>query len=144
MSYPLTVAQGGSLPNGYDFSIIRRNPVPIQFSDAAGATAIMSLFLQGPNGGVDPVWAVSWEDDLIMTNVRSFDVKAYDNAFAGYADLGWGDDLRLWLPYQNELNFNPQNFNQPLHLPGRDAFKRSGRLSRCRTTFLYQAPSATR
>ena len=51
------------------------------------------------------MWAVSWEDDLIMTNVRSFDVKAYDNAFAGYADLGWGDDLRLWLPYQNEQSF---------------------------------------
>jgi hypothetical protein len=48
---------------------------------------------------------VSWEDDLIMTNVRSFDVKAYDNAFAGYADLGWADDLRLWLPYQGLANF---------------------------------------
>ena len=31
--------------------------------------------------------------------VRSFDVKAYDNAYAGYADLGWGDDLRLYQPY---------------------------------------------
>jgi hypothetical protein len=29
-----------------------------------------------------------------MTNVRSFDVKAYDNALAAYADLGWGDDVR--------------------------------------------------
>ena len=38
---------------------------------------------------------MSWEDDLIMTGVRSFDVKAYDNALAGYADLGWGDDLRI-------------------------------------------------
>ena len=34
-----------------------------------------------------------------MTGVRSFDVKAYDNALANYADLGWGDDLRLYLPY---------------------------------------------
>ena len=25
---------------------------------------------------------LSWEDDLIMTGVRSFDVKAYDNALA--------------------------------------------------------------
>ncbi len=40
-----------------------------------------------------------------MTNVRSFDVKAYDNALAGYADLGWGDDLRLYVPYQNDSNF---------------------------------------
>ncbi len=37
---------------------------------------------------------LSWEDDLIMTNVRSFDVKAYDNALANFADLGWGDDPR--------------------------------------------------
>ncbi len=37
----------------------------------------------------------SWEDDLIMTGVRSFDVKAYDNAYAGYVDLGWGDDARV-------------------------------------------------
>jgi type II secretory pathway pseudopilin PulG len=44
--------------------------------------------------------ALSWEDDLIMTGVRSFDVKAYDNAYAGYVDLGWGDDLRLYVPYQ--------------------------------------------
>ena len=36
-----------------------------------------------------------WEDDLIMTGVRSFDVKAYDNSFAGYVDLGWGDDPRI-------------------------------------------------
>ena len=35
-----------------------------------------------------------WEDDLIMTGVRSFDIKAYDNSFAGYVDLGWGDDIR--------------------------------------------------
>ncbi|MGP0070207.1 MAG: Tfp pilus assembly protein FimT/FimU [Isosphaeraceae bacterium] len=45
--------------------------------------------------------SLSWEDDLIMTNVRSFDVKAYDNALGNYADLGWGDDLRMYLPYVN-------------------------------------------
>ena len=28
-----------------------------------------------------------------MTGVRSFDIKAYDNSLADYADLGWGDDL---------------------------------------------------
>jgi hypothetical protein len=30
-----------------------------------------------------------------MTGVRSFDIKAYDNSLSAYADLGWGDDLRL-------------------------------------------------
>jgi len=41
------------------------------------------------------LWSQSWEDDLIMTGVRSFDIKAYDNAKADYVDLGWGDDVRL-------------------------------------------------
>jgi type II secretory pathway pseudopilin PulG len=41
------------------------------------------------------LWLQSWEDDLIMTGVRSFDIKAYDNALAAYADLGWGDDPRV-------------------------------------------------
>lgn len=49
-----------------------------------------------------PLWNnLSWEDDLIMTNVRSFDVKAYDPSFGGYVDLGWADDMRLYLPYMN-------------------------------------------
>ncbi len=54
----------------------------------------MSIFLGVPGGPIDPVWAVSFEDDLVMTNVRSFDVKAYDNVLGEYADLGWGNDLR--------------------------------------------------
>lgn len=41
-----------------------------------------------------------WEDDLVLTGVRSFDVKAYDDAFPGYVDLGWGNDLRLYAPYR--------------------------------------------
>lgn len=32
-----------------------------------------------------------WEDDLIMTNVRSFDIKAYDESAPGFVDLGWGN-----------------------------------------------------
>ncbi len=41
------------------------------------------------------LWNGSWEDDLIMTGVRSFDIKAYDNSKSDYVDLGWGDDARL-------------------------------------------------
>ena len=41
-----------------------------------------------------------------MTGVRSFDVKAYDNSLAGYADLGWGDDLRN---YPLSISQNPNN-----------------------------------
>ena len=58
-------------------------------TDGAGsASAIVS-------GAGAPLWPISWEDDLIMTGVRSFDVKAYDNTLANYVDLGWGDDIRL-------------------------------------------------
>ncbi len=101
MSTPGDTAHGGPLAVGYDYSIVRRNPQ--LFSDAQ-AYKTMSVFL-GAGGNVSPLWSVSWEDDLLMTGVRSFDVKAYDNAFAGYADLGWGDDLRLYLPYQNFVGY---------------------------------------
>jgi type II secretory pathway pseudopilin PulG len=57
--------------------------------------AFFPLTVNGP----PPLWTQSWEDDLIMTGVRSFDIKAYDNSVAGYVDLGWGDDLRLYLPW---------------------------------------------
>ena len=40
-------------------------------------------------------WSATWEDDLIATGVRSFDVKAYDVSIGQYVDLGWGDDLRF-------------------------------------------------
>ena len=58
------------------------------------------------NGGVPPaLWSqYSWEDDLVMTGVRSFDIKAYDNSLAAYADLGWGDDLRN---YPLSISQNP-------------------------------------
>lgn len=41
------------------------------------------------------LWPLSWEDDLIMSGVRSFDVKVYEDVFGGYMDLGWGDDVRI-------------------------------------------------
>jgi prepilin-type N-terminal cleavage/methylation domain-containing protein len=41
------------------------------------------------------LWNTTWEDDLIATGVRSFDVKAYDASIGQYVDLGWGDDLRF-------------------------------------------------
>jgi hypothetical protein len=72
------------------------------FTDGAGDFAAngVNFFFTA----AQPLWgALSWEDDLIMTNVRSFDVKAYDDSLATYADLGWGDDFRL--PQQsNDVN----------------------------------------
>jgi hypothetical protein len=83
------MAKPASFPPGFDFSSIRRSPQ--LFSDTFGEA---STFWGGAGVTAYPQWFETWEDDLIMTGVRSFDVKAYDNAFAGYVDLGWGDDPR--------------------------------------------------
>ena len=78
-----------------DFSIIRPNQQ--SYSDGHRRRHDEPVSAAGKHHGHRrPVWFSSWEDDLIMTGVRSFDVKAYDNSLAGYADLGWGDDLRLY------------------------------------------------
>jgi hypothetical protein len=66
-------------------------PVPLRmtpslYSDNAGSATFLNTNL----------WQQCWEDDLILTGVRSFDVKAYDNSYPGYVDLGWGDDLRAY------------------------------------------------
>lgn len=61
------------------------------FTDGAGSN---TGFFSGATGS--DLWSnMSWEDDLILTNVRSFDVKAFEPALADYADLGWGDDPRI-------------------------------------------------
>jgi len=69
-------------------SAYRLNPQPYNDNFPTG-TESTSFYLAGS-------WNYIWEDDLIMTGVRSFDVKAYDDAFAGFADLGWGDDMRAY------------------------------------------------
>jgi prepilin-type N-terminal cleavage/methylation domain-containing protein len=70
--------------------------LPLLYSDNAGSS---SPFITMPAPlPADGLWRQTWEDDLIMTGVRSFDVKAYDNAYPGYVDLGWGDDLRIVTP----------------------------------------------
>ena len=73
--------------------------IPQLFNDGFGSS---SVFLNNLT-----LWNLySWEDDLIMTGVRSFDIKAYDNSLAAYADLGWGDDLRN---YPLSISQNPNN-----------------------------------
>ena len=98
-----------------DFSFIRRKPD--LFSDGWGA---LSSFWAGTAVTIDPLWSQSWEDDLIMTGVRSFDIKAYDNSLAAYADLGWGDDPRVTLnnaiPYlQGNLDVVTNGYNLPAY-----------------------------
>jgi len=73
--------------------------IPQLFNDGFGSS---SVFLNNLT-----LWNLySWEDDLVMTGVRSFDIKAYDNSLAAYADLGWGDDLRN---YPLNISQNPNN-----------------------------------
>ena len=47
-----------------------------------------SSFWAGTAVAIDPLWSQSWEDDLIMTGVRSFDIKAYDNSRATTSTWG--------------------------------------------------------
>lgn len=67
------------------FNLMR--PVPQPYADGLGGT---SQFMDLGSS----LWAASWEDDLIMTGVRSFDIKVLDTALGDYVDLGWGDDVR--------------------------------------------------
>jgi len=60
----------------------------------------------------ESLWGYAGEDDLIMTGVRSFDVKAYDDLYAGYVDLGWKNDLRLGPDSVDDgVNGNVPEFN---------------------------------
>jgi hypothetical protein len=83
--------------------------VPQPFNDGAGLLNVASGFAS------EPLWVQCWEDDLILTGVRSFDVKAYDNSFPGYVDLGWGDDGRNSAPYYSaSIDTLIQNWTPPL------------------------------
>ena len=64
----------------------RSNPQP--FNDEWGTASDVYA-------GISAIWDDLWEDDLIMTGVRSFDVKAYDDLYGGYVDLGWANDARI-------------------------------------------------
>ncbi len=78
---------------------------PQLFCDNKGGTS--DIVANGPGITNLALWGFSWEDDLIMTAVRSFDVKAYDNLFGGYVDLGWADDVRLTRVAPQYLTGNP-------------------------------------
>ncbi len=71
--------------------VYRNTPQP--YNDGFGSSTV--FFPLDASGNPPALWLQSWEDDLIMTGVRSFDIKAYDNSVAQYVDLGWGDDLRF-------------------------------------------------
>lgn len=71
---------------------------PQLYNDGTGSDTF-AVYTATTSGPIDFLWKQCWEDDLILSGVRSFDVKAYDNSYPGYVDLGWGDDGRLWLPY---------------------------------------------
>jgi hypothetical protein len=102
---PLTPGNGGEVQTGVVdntgtirtllpamTTVWRTTPQP--YTDGFGANNV--FFPVSPTNLPPPLWSpYGWEDDLIMTNVRSFDIKVYDNALSGYADLGWGDDPRL-------------------------------------------------
>ena len=68
------------------------------------------------------LWLNTWEDDLIMTGVRSFDIKAFDQVTSTYLDLADPTPLVPPLP----LNFITQN-----------SFKHEGRMPPLPTDFRF-------
>jgi len=85
----IVVANDGQLlPSMSALSAFRIAPQPYA-DDFGNGSGIVST------GNNLNLWNISWEDELIMTGVRSFDIKAYDDLFGGFVDLGWGDDARL-------------------------------------------------
>jgi len=118
---PLVPGPGGEVINGLvdNTGVIRtllpamttgwRN-TPQPYNDGWGGNN--NSFFPANNTALMNLWSsYGWEDDLVMTGVRSFDIKAYDNALAAYADLGWGDD-----PRQTGL-LSPQFMNTGQQLP---------------------------
>jgi hypothetical protein len=94
----------GTIPtpaaNDTEFNAVRRNSQ--LFSDGFGFSSRVFTFYgtsdgggTTDSGGTISIWPKVGEDDLIMTGVRSFDVKVYDDLYAGYVDLGWKNDLRI-------------------------------------------------
>lgn len=81
---------------------------PQTYTDGLGAASF--AVLSQPGFTPDALWKQLWEDDLVMTGVRSFDVKGYDDSYAGYVDLGWGDDLRQYAPYAASGVVDPTSF----------------------------------
>ena len=93
--------------------VYRNTPQP--YNDGFGSSTLFFPVTSAPL--YTNLWqSYSWEDDLVMTGVRSFDIKAYDNSVAQYVDLGWGDDLRFSgfgsLQYLNQTP-TPTTFGAP-------------------------------
>ncbi|GAC1335269.1 MAG: hypothetical protein NVSMB14_02620 [Isosphaeraceae bacterium] len=59
---------------------------PQQFCDGIGSP----VFAAETAGQPDALWLNTWENDLIATGVRSFDIKAFDPTVKAYVDLGYG------------------------------------------------------
>jgi type II secretory pathway component PulJ len=83
--------------------------MPAPFSDGAGNPTAFVPETAGSNG--QWLQTLVWQDDLIATGVRSFDVKAYDEAMRTYVDLGYGVDQGLFTGLTpNGLNGTPAAF----------------------------------
>ncbi|MDR3620332.1 MAG: prepilin-type N-terminal cleavage/methylation domain-containing protein [Paludisphaera borealis] len=94
-------------------------PVPVRlnpqlYSDDFGtASTFITNYGKVDAAGNISLWPYVGEDDLIMTGVRSFDIKAYDDLYAGYVDLGWKNDVRMDgnIPEFNRSTDNTQSYN---------------------------------
>jgi Prokaryotic N-terminal methylation motif len=81
---------------------------PQLYSDDFGTGSSVLVNYGEVNAAGAKLWGFVGEDDLIMTGVRSFDIKVYDDLYAGYVDLGWKNDLRINLGSSSLVNNVPE------------------------------------
>lgn len=105
---PLPPMNGDVIPN--TATPYRLNPQ--LFCDGAGSPFFASLAGARP----DALWLNAWENDLIATGVRSFDVKAFDPTVKTYVDLGYGAEQ------------NPQLYLAQTPLASLSSFAHEGRM----------------
>jgi hypothetical protein len=64
--------------------------VPQPYNDLGGSTTFCTLPASAALGpSTNNTWKALAEEDLILSGVRSFDIKAYDQIAGGYYDLGY-------------------------------------------------------
>ena len=109
---------GSQMPG---LSWVSTTPLP-PVSGQINADRSSQVFNDGAGGPAYLMPFIVWEDDLILTGVRSFDVKAYDPSasyygqVAGYYDLGYAT-LLAGTPAGVFSGTNPQGFGHEGRIP---------------------------
>ena len=90
--------------------------IPQLFNDGAGSPLFVTPQAPLLDASGNIYWNHIWEDDLLLTGVRSFDVKAYDPNVKAYSAIFPNDpSVQLWTPGYYDLGYasNPALYTYP-------------------------------